>query len=82
MVVIDRIAALGSSARMPLSRSLGDGLFELRFTLGPTARRITYRFTKDGRLILLTTFRKQRNNERTEITRARKAAEACARKYP
>jgi ribosome-binding protein aMBF1 (putative translation factor) len=34
---------------MPLSRSLGDGLFELRFTLGPTARRITYRFTTDGR---------------------------------
>ena len=82
VVVIDRIAVLGSSARMPLSRSLGDGLFELRFTLGPTARRITYRFTKDGRLILLTTFRKQRNNERTEITRARKVAEACARKYP
>ncbi len=27
-------------------------------TLGPTARRITYRFTKDGRIILLTTFRK------------------------
>ena len=82
MVVIERIAALGSSARMPLSRSLGDGLFELRFTLGPTARRITYRFTKDGRLILLTTFRKQRNNERTEITRARTTADACARKYP
>jgi putative component of toxin-antitoxin plasmid stabilization module len=63
-------------------RSLGDGLFELRFTLGPTARRITYRFTKDGRIILLTTFRKQRNNERNEITRARKAAEDCAEQYP
>ena len=82
VVVIDRIAALGSSARMPLSKSLGDGLFELRFALGPTARRITYRFTKDGRLILLTTFRKQRNNERTEIARARKVAQACARKFP
>ena len=82
VVVIDRIATLGSSAQMPLSRSLGEGLFELRFTLGPTARRITYRFTKDGRLILLTTFRKQRNNERAEITRARKVAEACARTYP
>ncbi len=82
VVVIDRLATLGSSARMPLSRSLGDGLFELRFTLGPTARRITYRFTKDGRLILLTTFRKQRNNERTEITRARKAAEDCAARNP
>jgi putative component of toxin-antitoxin plasmid stabilization module len=82
VVVIDRLAVLGSAARMPLSRSLGDGLFELRFTLGPTARRITYRFTNDGRVVLLTTFRKQRNNERTEIARARKAAEDCARRNP
>lgn len=82
VVVIDRLAVLGSSARMPLSKSLGDGLFELRFTLGPTARRITYRFTKDGRVVLLTTFRKQRNNERSEIARARRAAEDCARRNP
>ena len=82
VVVIDRLAALGSTARMPLSRSLGDGLFELRFALGPTARRITYRFTTDGRIVLLTTFRKQRNNERNEITRARKVAEECARRNP
>ena len=67
---------------MPLSRSLGEGLFELRFTLGPTTRRIMYRFTKDGRIVLLTTFRKQRNNERIEISRARKAAEGCARTNP
>ena len=82
VVVIDRLVALGSSARMSLSRSLGDGLFELRFTLGPTARRITYRFTKDGRINLLTPFRKQRKNERAEIPRARKTAEACAEQYP
>ena len=82
VVVIDRLAALASSARMPLSRSLGDGLFELRFTLGPTARRITYRFTKDGTIILLTTFRKQRNNEKHEIVRARKAAADCAKQFP
>ncbi len=82
VVVIDRLVALSSSARMPFSRTLGDGLFELRFTLGPTARRITYRFTKDGRIILLTTFRKQRNNERNEIDRARKAAADCAKRYP
>lgn len=82
VVVIDRLAALGSSARMPLSKSLGDGLFELRFTLGPTACRITYRVTTDGRVVLLTTFRKQRNNERTEIARARRAAEDCARRNP
>ncbi len=67
---------------MPLSRSLGDGLFELRFSLGSTARRITYRFRSDGRIVLLTTFRKQRNNEWAEVARARKAAEHCARNDP
>lgn len=82
VVIVDRLADLGHQARMPLSRSLGDGLFELRFTLGPTARRIAYRFTKDSRIILLTTFRKQRNNERHEIDRARKTAAECALRYP
>jgi len=82
VVLIDRLAGLGSRARMPFSRSLGQGLFELRFTLGPTARRITYRFTNDGRVVLLTTFRKQRNNERAEIERARKQAAAAAASNP
>ena len=82
MVVIDRLAALGPAARMPLSESLGDRLFELRFTLGSTSRRITYRFTRDGRIVLLTTFRKQRQNERNEVSRARLAATACARRDP
>jgi len=81
-VVIDRLASLGSKARMPFSRSLGEGLFEVRFTLGSTARRITYRFTKDDRIILLTTFRKQRNNERAEVIRARKIAQDCAKRKP
>ena len=67
---------------MPLSRSLGGGLFELRFTLGGTARRITYRFTRDDRIVPLTTFRTQRNNERVEIERARNSAETCARMNP
>lgn len=81
-VVVDRLALLGSQARMPLSRSLGDGLFELRFSLGSTARRVTYRFTTDNRVILLTTFSKQRGNERAEVARARRVAEDCARRNP
>ena len=81
-VIIDRLAELGSRARMPLSRSLGDGPFELRFTLGSAARRITYRFTKDGRIILLAAFRKQRNNEPTGVARARTVAEECAQRFP
>jgi putative component of toxin-antitoxin plasmid stabilization module len=82
IVAIDRLAGLGCTARMPFSRALGDGLFELRFSLRPTARRITYRLTTDNRIILLTTFRKQRDNERAEIVRARKIAEECARLNP
>jgi hypothetical protein len=82
VVIIDRLSSLGATARMPLSRSLGHGLFELRFALGSTARRVTYRFTKDDRIVLLTTFRKQRSNERNEVIRARKVAEACARDNP
>jgi hypothetical protein len=81
VVIVDRLASLGSQARMPLSRSLGEGLFELRFALGAIARRITYRFTDDGRIILLTTFRKQRNNERVEIDRARREASDCADRH-
>ncbi len=81
-IVVDRLASLGSKARMPFSRSLGEGVFEVRFSLGSTARRITYRFTKDNRIILLTTFRKQRNNERAEVTRARKIAQDCAKRNP
>ena len=34
-VIVDRLAEQGHQARMPPSRSLGDGLFEVRFTLGP-----------------------------------------------
>ncbi len=81
-VVIDRLAQVGQRARMPLSRSLGDGLFELRFSLGSAARRITYRFTSDGRIVLLTTFRKQRANEWAEVARARKVAQDCAKNDP
>ena len=82
VVVIDRLADLGPAARMPLSRSLGGGLFELRVHLAGVARRVTYRFTADGRLILLTTFQKQRQRERVEIDRARRVAAECARCNP
>lgn len=82
VVLVDRLIELGPLARMPFSRGLGQGLFELRFALGSTARRITYRFTSDGRIVLLTTFQKQRNNERREVSRARGVAADDARAHP
>ncbi len=64
---------------MPASRALGDGLFELRFDLVRTAWRITYYFAADQRIVLLTVFRKQRQNERHEVQRARQAMDRCIR---
>ncbi|MGB4778779.1 MAG: type II toxin-antitoxin system RelE/ParE family toxin [Microbacterium sp.] len=58
---------------MPHSRPLGDGLRELRFTCEGVARRITYVLDPERQAVTLTTFRKQRNNERGEILRARRA---------
>ena len=74
---LDRLAERGSGLRMPASRSLGDRLFELRFDLGRTARRVTYFFGPDRWIVLLTVFRKQRNNERAEVRRARLAMARC-----
>lgn len=59
-VRLDRLAARGSTLRMPHSRALGEGLFELRFELDRAAWRITYWFAPDDRVVLLTVFRKQR----------------------
>lgn len=67
----------GQAAPLPASRSLGEGLFELRFDLTRVAWRITYFFASDRRIVLLTGFRKQRQNERHEVQRARLAMNRC-----
>ncbi|MCI1749088.1 MAG: type II toxin-antitoxin system RelE/ParE family toxin [Acidipropionibacterium sp.] len=73
--MIDMLRSEGSQLRMPHSRSLGDGLFELRFSIqrATVSQRITYLFEPERRIITLTTFRKARNNERREVHRARRA---------
>jgi hypothetical protein len=74
---IDQLVEHGASLRMPHSRSLGGGLFELRFSLGRNAQRITLFFPGDRRIVLLTTFHKQRSNERLEVERALRAMRGC-----
>ena len=74
---LERLAERGNNLRMPVSRSLGDGLFELRFDLGRRAMRITYYFAQDRRIVLLTIFHKQRQNERNEVRRAHSAKAVC-----
>lgn len=80
---IERLATAGHRARMPLTRPLGGGLFELRFTADGVARRITY-WHADWRpclIVLLTTFRKQRQVERRQVLRARAALERCRERH-
>ena len=74
---VDRLVERGAALRMPHSRSLGEGLFELRFDFGRLAQRITFFFPGGRRIVLLTVFRKQRSNERAEVARARTAMARC-----
>lgn len=77
LVHVERLAEAGNQLRMPASRALGDGLFELRFDILRVAWRITYYFAERRRIVLLTVFRKQRQNERREVQRARQAMGRC-----
>ncbi|WP_125616341.1 type II toxin-antitoxin system RelE/ParE family toxin [Specibacter cremeus] len=76
--VVTRLEQRGHMLGMPLSRSLGSGLYELRFTCENVARRITYVLDPGRQAVTLTTFRKQRENERAEVLRARRAQAAHA----
>ena len=78
---IDLLAEFGSSLRMPHSRALGSGLFELRFDMARQSWRITYWFAGKATIVMLTVFRKQRNNERHEVARARDAMKRCQREH-
>lgn len=69
----DRLAEFGPALRMPVARPLSGGLFELRFACEGTARRVTYHIDARAKVIMLTTFRKQRQNERREVARAKQA---------
>lgn len=69
----ERLQTRGNELRMPHSKPLKQGLFELRFNCEHKATRITYIFDVERRIITLTAFTKQKNNEQREILRARKA---------
>ncbi len=68
---LDLLGERGAALSLPHARSLGSGLRELRFQLRDEQRRITFWIAPDRRIVLLTTFRKRRQNERREVDRAR-----------
>lgn len=70
---LDLLADRVPELRMPHARPLGGGLLELRFTCEGTARRVTYYIGSQRVIITLTTFCKQRQQERCELARAHRA---------
>ena len=54
--IIERLASQGNMLRMPHSRSLDGGLYELRFSCENVNERITYMFDPDRKAVTLTTF--------------------------
>lgn len=70
---IGHLAEVGHHGRMPRVKYLKDDLYELRFQCQNVERRITFTFEPEQRVVTLTTFRKQRQNERREVDRARTA---------
>ncbi len=71
----------GNTLAMPHVRSLGNGLRELRFHLRDEQRRITFWRAPDRRIVLLTTFRKQRQNEHREVERAHKVLKRVQQEF-
>ena len=62
----------GNTLSMPLSRPLGDGLFELRIRTKTNNVRVLYFFVKDSKVILLHAFtKKTQKTPKNEIELAR-----------
>ena len=80
---IDLLAERGPLLDQPYTRQLRGKLRELRFYLGSRgdAVRISYFTAARRRIILLTVFRKQRTQERTEIERAYRAMQRCMKEH-
>jgi mRNA-degrading endonuclease RelE of RelBE toxin-antitoxin system len=78
---VDRLADNPAEARMPLFKPLGDKVWEMRLHLGDDAVRVSYWVGPSRRVILLTVFRKTRDNEAAEVERAKKAQEDCQKNH-
>ncbi len=69
---LDHLAMVGNRAAAPLSKPLGEGLFELRVSLGRMEVRLLYAFFPDRRIVLLhASLKKTRAVSATDIEIAR-----------
>lgn len=72
--MIELLAERGPALRLPLSRPLGDALFELRVTQDGRSLRVPYFFAGKGEIVLTHGFsKKTRRIPRGELRRAQAA---------
>jgi Phage derived protein Gp49-like (DUF891) len=71
----------GTELGGPWSDHLEGPVWELRLRLRDVAARLTYWCTPDGRIVLLTVFRKTRQHEQRQIDRAVRAPKTCERDH-
>ena len=71
------LAEKGSELGGPWSDHLERPVWELRLRLRNVAARVTYWCTPDGRIVLLTVFRKARQHEQRQIDPAVRAQKTC-----
>ncbi|MFE3859421.1 type II toxin-antitoxin system RelE/ParE family toxin [Streptomyces goshikiensis] len=78
-LLLDSPTTLGE----PYSRHLGDGVRELRFTLGRDrdAIRLSYWLAPGRRIVLLTVFRKKQQREDAQVARAKRARGECSARH-
>ena len=73
---IDLLEALGPQLRMPYSKHLDDGIFELRMELGSDITRVLYFFVVNKKAVLTHGFiKKSQKTPPSEISRAKKYRE-------
>ncbi|MBQ0984845.1 type II toxin-antitoxin system RelE/ParE family toxin [Streptomyces sp. F63] len=75
--LVDLLAETPTTLGEPYARHLGGGLRELRLVMEGNAVRITYWLAPGRRIVLLTVFRKTRQRETGEVSRARQAQKEC-----
>jgi len=75
------LAEKGSELGGPWSDHLERPVWELRLRLRNVAARVTYWCTPDGRIVLLTVFRKARQHEQRQIDPAVRAQKTCERDH-
>ena len=63
--LVDMLEQYGNQLREPYSKSLGDGIFEIRAKVGTDITRVLYFFYYEGRIILTNGFVKKTQKSKT-----------------